>query len=104
MLTFFEIHLSRGKEAIQAMGIIPVFTGWLMHDLPFTNNEAARAFRMMKVHLKISGCFRTLDAARRHVRIRSYVSTLRKHGLPVLEYLRYALDGRPFLPQVAKTT
>jgi transposase len=226
MLTFFAIHLSRGQDAIAAIGVIPIFTGWLMHDflssylrfdnclhtfckshllrelvflfeqhqqpwakdlhdlflemlqclkdrkaraaplsqeefhqwqqqyrkilragrqahpltpeqcakkrpkqskeqnlldrlegyedcilaflwemdLPFTNNEAERAFRMMKVRLKISGCFRTLDGARRHVRIRSYVSTLRKHGLPVLEYLRHALDGRPFLPQAIKTT
>lgn len=73
-------------------------------ELPFTNNEAERAFRMMKVRVKISGCFRTLDGARRHARIRSYISTLRKHGLPVLEYLRRALDGRPFLPQAVKST
>lgn len=226
LLTFLGIHVSRGKAALQAMGIIPQFTGWLMHDfcstylsfenclhtfckshllrelvflfeqhqqswagdlhdllldmhrciqkrkardapltergyqrwrkrywkllragrranpltpeqranprakqskeqnlldrlesyedsilaflrnldLPFTNNEAERAFRMMKVRLKISGCFRTLAGACRHARIRSYISTLRKHGLPVLEYLRRALDGRPFLPQPSKTT
>ena len=67
-------------------------------QLPFTNNEAERAFRMMKVRVKISGCFRTLEGARRHARILSYISTLRKHGLPVLEYLRHALDGHPFLP------
>ena len=73
-------------------------------NLPFTNNEAERAFRMMKVRLKISGCFRTLEGARRHARIRSYISTLRKQGLPVLEYLRLALDGRPFLPQPSNTT
>ena len=73
-------------------------------DLPFTNNEAERAFRMIKTRLKISGCFRTLAGARRHVRIRSYVSTLRKHGLPILEYLRCALDGRPFLPHGSKAT
>jgi transposase len=72
--------------------------------LPFSNNEAERAFRMMKVRVKISGCFRTLEGARRHARIRSYISTLRKHGLPVLEYLRRALDGHPFLPQAAKST
>jgi transposase len=226
LLTFFAIHVSRGKDAIQAAGIIPQFTGWLMHDflssylgfenclhtfckshllreliflfeqhrqpwagdlhdlfmdmfecvqnrkardapvtekeykrwchqywkilragrkvnpltpkqranprakqskeqnlldrlegydesilaflwnldLPFTNNEAERAFRMMKVRLKISGCFRTFQGACRHARIRSYISTLRKHGLPVLEYLRRALEGRPFLPQPAKYT
>ena len=73
---------------------------WEM-DLPFTNNEAERAFRMLKVRVKISGCFRTLAGARRHARILSYISTLRKQGLPVLKYLRLALDGRPFLPQAA---
>ncbi len=226
LLTFFAVHLARGKEAIQAAGIIPRFTGWLMHDflssylafdnclhtfckshllrelvflfeqhrqawagdlhdlfldmhlsiqqrkardapisqreyqrwrakywtllragrkanpitpeqraqprakqskeqnlldrlegyddailaflwnldLPFTNNEAERAFRMMKVRMKISGCFRTFSGACRHARIRSYISTLRKHGLPVLEYLRRALDGSPFLPRPAKST
>lgn len=49
-------------------------------ELPFTNNEAERAFRRMKVRVKISGCFRTLDGARRHARLRSSISTLRKHG------------------------
>ena len=73
-------------------------------QLPFTNNESERSFRMMKTRLKISGCFRTLDGARRHVRIRSYISTLSKHGLPVLDYLRRALDGRPFLPSLSKST
>jgi transposase len=226
LLTFFSIQMLRGKEAIRAIGIIPKFTGWLMHDflasylsfdhclhtfckshlmrelvfifeqhqqswakdlydlflemlryvqeqraraapadqaeykrwqkryrqllragrqtnpltsaqitgkcrkqskeqnlldrleayddfilaflwaweLPFTNNQAERDFRFMKTRIKISGCFRTLDGARRHVRIRSYICTLRKQGLPVLEYLRRALDGRPFLPNAPKTT
>jgi transposase len=73
-------------------------------ELPFTNNQAERDFRFMKTRIKISGCFRTLDGARRHVRIRSYICTLRKQGLPVLEYLRRALDGRPFLPDTHQAT
>ena len=226
LLTFFSVQLLRGKEAINAIGIIPQFTGWLMHDflssylgfanclhtfckshlmrelvflfeqhrqswaqdlhqlflemlryvqrqkardapprraayqrwqqryrqilragrlanprspqqktgqcrkqskeqnlldrlegyddsilaflwaweLPFTNNEAERDFRFMKTRIKISGCFRTLEGAQRHARIRSYIGTLRKQGLPVLEYLGRALEGRPFLPQPSKTT
>ena len=32
LLTFFAIHRKRGQEAIEAIGIIPKFTGWLMHD------------------------------------------------------------------------
>jgi transposase len=59
---------------------------------------------MIKVRVKISGCFRTLEGARRHARSRSYISTVRKHGLPVLENLRRTLDGHPFLPQGSKTT
>ena len=32
LLTFFAIQLDRGKEAIEAIGIIARFTGWLMTD------------------------------------------------------------------------
>jgi transposase len=68
-------------------------------DLPFTNNEAERAFRFLKTRMKVSGCFRTQAGARRHLRIYSYISTLRKRELNVLDHLRDALNGRPFLPE-----
>lgn len=73
-------------------------------QVPFTNNEGERPLRMIKVRLKVSGCFRTFAGARRHARIASYISTLRKHGLPVFDNLVKALDGRPFLPAGSKTT
>jgi transposase len=73
-------------------------------ELPFTNNESERDLRMTKARVKISGCFRTLAGAQRHARIRSYICTLRKHGLPVLENLRRALAGNPFLPVGSQTT
>jgi hypothetical protein len=59
---------------------------------------------MIKLRLKVSGCFRTLAGACRHVRIASYSSTLRKHDLPVFDYLLNALHARPFLPQEPKST
>ena len=56
-------------------------------DVPFTNNEAEQVLRMMKVRMKISGCFRTLAGARVFAKIRSLISTARKHDLNILHAL-----------------
>jgi transposase len=55
--------------------------------VPFTNNEAERDLRMMKVKMKISGGFRTMAGARTFARIRSVISTARKQGWNILHTL-----------------
>ena len=72
-----------------------------LHDfsVPFDNNQAERDIRPVKVRQKISGSFRSVFGGTLYSRIRSYISTVKKHKLNPLQAIRDALQGKPFLPR-----
>ena len=66
--------------------------------VPFTNNQAERDIRMVKLRQKISGGERTFTGAQIFARIRSYVSTSRKQGKNLFQNIVDAVNGNPWIP------
>ena len=60
-----------------------------LHDpgVPFTNNQAERDLRMMKLRMKISGALRAERGAQDFAPLRSVLSTARKQGRNRIETL-----------------
>ncbi len=73
-----------------------------LHDLnvPFTNTLGEQDIRMIKVRLKVSGCFRTLVGAEKFARIRGYLSTSRKNGHNLLDAISKAYQASPIIPVI----
>ena len=65
----------------------------------FTNNEAERTIRPVKVAQRASGgCWRTLGGLAEFAIVQSYLSTATKWGIPTLDALRSLFSGTPWMP------
>jgi len=67
-------------------------------QVPWSENQAERDIRMMKVRQKVSGGFRTAAGAMVFCRIRSYPGTLRKNRVEHFDGIVQAPAGQPWLP------
>jgi Transposase IS66 family. len=70
------------------------------HDLnvPATSNQAERDLRPSKTQQKISGRLTSEQRTTDRYRIRGYLSTAVKHGRNMMDALRDAILGRPWMP------
>jgi transposase len=69
--------------------------------VPFDNNLAERDLRMPKLKQKVSGCFRSPEAAAAFATVRSYLSTLRKQSIDLYPALVMTFRGQPPMPRLA---
>lgn len=70
------------------------------HDLrvPPTSNQAERDLRPAKIQQKISGRLTSEQRTKDRYRIRGYLSTAAKHGRNMMDALREAIVGHPWIP------
>ena len=67
------------------------------YSVPFSNNLAERDLRAEKTKEKVSGCFRSWRGVEGFMDIRSFISTVRKRGLNVIDSLRAVFKGEGVL-------
>ena len=66
--------------------------------LPFDNHQAEHDLRLRKGQHKVTGCFRSARSADAFACLRSYLSTLRKHGAALLAALATVVVGQLLSP------
>jgi transposase len=75
----YKKSLTRQKRMLQHRE--KIFPFLYDPDLPFDNNGSERAHRNLKIHDKVSGCFRSQRGLERHLSLLSIIETGKKQGI-----------------------
>jgi len=67
------------------------------YKVPFTNNMSERDLRPNKTKQKVSGCFRSWKGIKTFTKARSFISTVKKRGLNLLNSIKNIFEGTPVL-------
>lgn len=96
-----SVKQSKTKNLLDRLDQDQSATLKFMHDfrVPFTNNEAERTIRMIKVQQEVSGSFRSEQGPIIFSRLRGYFSTIRKQELPELKKIQEAFAGTSFISE-----
>jgi transposase len=78
--------------------------GYMHHlDRPMTNNQAERDLRPVKLHRKVSSCFKSRAGAERFAHVRSYLPTTRNNDIGALDALVRLFNDDPWMPPAPQT-
>jgi transposase len=101
-----RLKRSKARNLVERLGKLQKETLRYLHDfqVPFDNNLAERDIRMMRVQQKVSGSFRSYGGAFAFCRIRSYISTIRKQGLSVIDAIMNAFEKDLTLTDCLRTS
>jgi transposase len=61
--------------------------------VPFSNNWVERPLRSLKLRVKISGCFRSIETAGKYLLLWSYIQTSKNQGLTAAQAIKKLLEG-----------
>jgi len=101
-----RLKRSKARNLVERLARLQAETLRYLHDfrVPFDNNLAERDIRMMRVQQKVSGLFRSYHGALSFCRIRSYIATIRKQRLSVIDALVRAFERDLTLADCLQTT
>lgn len=101
-----RLKRSKARNLVERLARLQKETLRYLYDfrIPFNNNLAERDIRMMRVQQKVSGSFRSYGGAFSFCRIRSYISTMRKQRLSVIDAIVSAFEKDLNLTECVQTS